>query len=186
MSLELVLLGLISLHPNASGYDLNQIMNNRTQNFLSVALSHIYPALNRLFKKGFVTYEKVALKNRPDKKMYQITPEGEQVLQSWLREPIESRLDMNPFFLKMSFSPLMEKGLILSHIDREIEFRHTMNQMREEGISKEIQFIDQEKFNLAKTEFLWQSITDIHIQTEDLRLTWLIQLRSSVEENLDE
>ena len=120
MELENILLGLISMHQGATGYELNRIMRESTGYLMPAALSHIYPALRRLRDKGLVTYHQVPMKNRPSKKVYQITDAGIQRLQVWLQEPIESRISFQPFLLKMAFSPLMTKETILGHIDREI------------------------------------------------------------------
>ena len=186
MSLECVLLGLIHLHPGASGYDLNQIMNERTEYFISNSLSHIYPALKKLYKKGLVSYEVVPIKNRPGKKLYTITEAGEADFQEWLREPIDSRLDMNSFFLKVSFSPLMDKDTILDHIDREIDYRNNLARRRDEDFSTEIDFLDTSKINLEKTNLLWQSVSQVHTRIEDLRLDWLHEFRLLVEKDIKE
>jgi hypothetical protein len=80
----------------------------------------------------------------------------------------------------------MDRETILSHIDREIAFREELCQKREGGIIVEIEYIDKSLFNSSKAEFLWGSISDIHEQTEDLRLEWLKKLHSKVEAKIEE
>jgi DNA-binding PadR family transcriptional regulator len=184
MELEYALLGLIRLHPGVTGYDLNRMTRESTGHFLSASLSHIYPTLKKLYDQGLVTYSNVPLKNRPNKKVYLITEAGKAKLQNWLEEPSESGLDFKSFSLKMAFSPLMKKAVILQHIDREIVYREGLRRERGRGIFVEVEFLDKDKFDLPKTEMLWNAIYQVHIRTEDLRLAWLVEWRKIVENEL--
>jgi PadR family transcriptional regulator, regulatory protein AphA len=184
LELDNVLLGLIRLHQGVTGYELNRITRESTGYLLSASLSHIYPALRRLHERGLVTYRGIPLTNRPEKKVYQITPAGDEALQSWLEAPIETSLDFKPFCLKMAFSPLMKKTTILKHIDREIIQREAMSRERERGIHVEVDYMDKKKFNHRRAEVLWDGIFQIHTRTEDLRITWLKEWRQSVEQGL--
>lgn len=182
MDLEFALLGLICLHSGVSGYDLNRIMEVSTGYFLSSSLSHIYRSLKKLRKKGLVSYNAVPIDNRPSKKLYQITVAGREALDGWLREPINSTpLSFNPFCLKMAFSPLMDYETILTHIDREIEFRETMKDEKRRGIDIEMDFLDKDQIDPRKSEILWKGINQVNTLTEDLRLDWLREFRAQVE-----
>ncbi|HWQ47268.1 MAG TPA: PadR family transcriptional regulator [Longilinea sp.] len=185
MEIDYALLGLIQLHPAATGYDLNRIIKESTGYFLTASLSHIYPTLKRLLDRGYVSYENIPLKNRPDKKMYQITPKGSEYLQAWLNAPVESGLDFRAFCLKMSFSPLMSKEVILRHFDRELEYRKGLHEIApKRGILIELDYLDKEKFDTKRTGLLWDSIYQIYAQTEELRLRWLVESRDRFEKDL--
>ena len=184
MELDLVLLGLIRLHQGVTGYELNRITRESTGYLLSASLSHIYPALKRLHQQGLVAYSKVPMKNRPNKKVYQITPAGDQALQTWLEAPVGNSLDFKPFCLKMAFSPLMTKTTILKHIEREIANREAMRQERGRGIHVEVDYLDKENFDRPKAELLWDGIFQVHTLTEDLRIAWLKEWHQTVEQNL--
>jgi PadR family transcriptional regulator, regulatory protein AphA len=80
MELACVLLGLICLHQGVTGYELNRIIEESTGYLLSTSLSRIYPVLRRLYEEGRVSYQNIPLKNRPSKKVYLITPQGEASL----------------------------------------------------------------------------------------------------------
>lgn len=186
MELEFALLGLIRLHQGVTGYELNRIIKESTGYMLSASLSHIYPALRKLHDRGLVSYSDIPLKNRPNKKVYQITKAGDAVLQTWLEAAVVSGLDFKAFCLKMAFSPLMSKQTILAHIDREIAYRAEMGHQREPGIQVEVDYLDKEKFNRPRAELLWDGLYQVQSQTEVLRLAWLKEWRKQVEENLKE
>ena len=185
MELESVLLGLISMHNGISGYDLNAIMRESTGYLLSASLSHIYPALKRLHERGLVSYQDTPIKNRPAKKSYSITPAGEKVLRAWLTEPVEENvLDAKPFYLKMAFSPLMDKVTILAHIEREIERLEQYHRTMERDIQKEMDYLDKQKFDRAKATLLWGGINQVTIRTDAMRLAWLKEWRAKIEVEL--
>jgi PadR family transcriptional regulator, regulatory protein AphA len=184
MDLEYALLGLIRLHQGVTGYELNRMIKESTGNFLSASLSQIYPMLKKMHDSGLVLYRDVPIKNRPSKKVYLITKEGDKKLQAWLEEAIESGLDFKAFCLKMAFSPLMKKATILRHIGREIDYREGLRRERERGIFVEVEYLDKKKFDMARAEVLWNGIYQLAIQTEDLRLAWLSNWRQKVEKEL--
>jgi DNA-binding PadR family transcriptional regulator len=184
LDLEFALLGLIRLHQGVTGYELNRIIKESTGYLLSASLSHIYPTLRKLHERGLVSYSDIPMKNRPNKKIYMITPAGDEELQAWLEEPVESGLDFKSFSLKMSFSPLMGKETILRQIDREIAYREGLNQAGGRGIQVEVEYLDKQRFNRPRAEILWEGLYQVHAQTEALRLAWLKSWRQSVENEL--
>jgi DNA-binding PadR family transcriptional regulator len=184
VELENVLLGLIRLHQGVTGYDLNRIIRESTGYLMSASLSHIYPTLKRLHDRGLVTYVDTPLKNRPNKKTYHITPAGDEILHAWLETPVEAQLDFKPFLLKMAFSPLMRKDILLGHIQREITCRERLLHEREQAIQVEVDYLDKEQFDLPRAEFLWGSIYQVQFQTESLRVAWLKEWVPKIEQGL--
>ena len=62
----------------------------------------IYVTLTRLEKAGLVTSEPTAgLPDRPDRKMYELTPAGQQRVADWLAEVSWPRPDLAEFHLKL-------------------------------------------------------------------------------------
>ena len=121
MEIDNVLLGLIKLYKEVTGYELNGIIRDSNRYFLSVSLAYIYPVLKRLNQRGLVSFTNTPIANRPAKKTYKITPAGEKVLQEWLKAPVEADMYFQSFLLKMQFASLMEKHTMLDHIEREID-----------------------------------------------------------------
>jgi DNA-binding PadR family transcriptional regulator len=184
MELDFALLGLIRLHQGVTGYELNRMIKESTGYLMSASLSHIYPALERLHRQGQVSYQVVPMKNRPSKKVYQITPAGAEKLQAWLEAPVEETIDFKPFCLKMAFSPLMMKETILRHIDREIASREKLQQERGRGVQVEVDYLDKQQFDRPRAELLWDGIYQVHTRTEDLRIAWLKEWRQGLEQRL--
>lgn len=184
MELECVLLGLISMRPGVTGYELNRIMREST-GYLVASLSHIYPALRRLHDRGLVTYSDVPIKNRLAKKMYSITPAGEALLREWLAQPVEAReLDVRPFLLKMAFSPLMDKASILAHMDREIARLERYHLEVERGIDIEIDYLDKTNVDPARAGLLWSGLNRISVRADVERLGWLKEWRAELARDL--
>jgi DNA-binding PadR family transcriptional regulator len=186
MELDFVLLGLIRLHQGVTGYELNRVIKESTGYLLSASLSQIYPSLRKLHDQGLVSYSDIPLKNRPSKKVYLITPTGDEALRAWLEAPVSSGLDFKEFCLKMSFSPLMKKETILRHIDREIVYHDELRQARGPGIQVEVDYLDKERFNRPRAELLWDGIYQVQFQTEALRIAWLKDWRQVVEKELED
>ena len=86
MSLEYAILGFLNYRPY-SGYDLKKIFDTSVRHFWPADQSQIYRTLARLTEQGNVEMEKVPQEDRPDRKVYHITPAGRVELMSWLALP---------------------------------------------------------------------------------------------------
>ncbi|MDX2004365.1 MAG: PadR family transcriptional regulator [Meiothermus sp.] len=82
------LLGLLA-RGDQSGYDLAQGLKDPVSFFWFAQHSQIYPELARLEAARLVRHTVVAQSERPDKKVYSLTPAGQQALESWLEAPAE-------------------------------------------------------------------------------------------------
>jgi DNA-binding PadR family transcriptional regulator len=78
-------LGLLARRPS-SGYELGTRAAGLAH-FWPLTRTHIYSELGQLEARGYVAGAEVAQERRPDKRVYRVTPEGEQALQSWLSDP---------------------------------------------------------------------------------------------------
>ncbi len=168
MEIDYILLGLIKLYKEVTGYELNRIIRDSNRYFISVSLAYIYPVLKRLYQRGWVTYAAMPIPNRPDKKVYRITPLGEQALQTWLEAPIEPDMFFRSFLLKMQFATLMSSSTILAHIEREM-------QRLEEKIRDVNQLsncIDSGKLDARSCEVLAR-MSQLLRDTDQLRIEWL-------------
>jgi PadR family transcriptional regulator AphA len=82
MSLENILLGL--LREPASGYDLKAVFDQRIHYFWAAELSQVYPALQRLERKGLLRSREAPAKRGPRRRVYQTTSAGHRALREWL------------------------------------------------------------------------------------------------------
>jgi DNA-binding PadR family transcriptional regulator len=85
-TLGFAILGLLA-RESLSGYDLTQRMKGRVGFFWGAGHSQIYPELARLEEGGFVTHSVVEQRERPDKKVFEITERGLEALKGWATEP---------------------------------------------------------------------------------------------------
>ena len=85
-TLGFAVLGLLAREA-LSGYDVTQRMKGRVGFFWGAGHSQIYPELARLEEGGYVTHSVVEQKERPDKKVYEITARGLEALKEWAVRP---------------------------------------------------------------------------------------------------
>ena len=167
-----VLLGLIKIYKEVTGYELSVIIRDLNRYFLSYSLAYIYPVLKKLYHRGLIMFTNTPITNRPDKKTYQITPLGEQILEDWLKTPIKQDLDFRSFLVKMEFFTLMDNDTIIAHVDREILFLEqkikNMNQMPD--------YYKSGKLDQKSNEILID-MSQLLIETEILRLNRLKKWR---------
>jgi PadR family transcriptional regulator AphA len=81
--LDHAILGLLTRGP-LTGYDLKKKFDGSIYLFWTADQSQIYRVLARLAEEGFVTFEPVPQPGKPNRKVYQITPEGTNELTRWL------------------------------------------------------------------------------------------------------
>ena len=122
--LEYVLLCLIRMHDDTSGYQLGSFVEQSTGYLYRAHLSQIYPALKRLHADGLVTFTEVVREGKPNLKLYRITQEGISASESWLRKPYsfeDTRDNADRFFMRLVFMGHLEPDQVLAYIDAGIE-----------------------------------------------------------------
>src|SRR5262245_24090110 len=69
----------------ASGYDLKNEFEQGTRYFWAAELSQIYPTLNRLEERGWLSSRTEASARGPERRVYKRTAKGEKELFQWIR-----------------------------------------------------------------------------------------------------
>ena len=101
-TLGYAILGLLAREA-LSGYDLTQRMKGRVGFFWGAGHSQIYPELARLEEGGLVTHSVVEQRERPDKKVFEITEAGLDALKEWAvtapppRKPTKDELTLKAY-----------------------------------------------------------------------------------------
>lgn len=96
---------------------MKQMIDGSLNHFWKISYGQIYPTLKLLVDKGFATAQDLAQEGKPDKKEYQITPEGKQALKKWLEQPIlELPNEKNELLLKLFFSRHQEPETTQRHL----------------------------------------------------------------------
>lgn len=86
MALEHALLVALREQP-ASGLELAKRFDRSIGFFWTATHQQIYRVLGRMDADGWVDVTTVGQTGRPDKKVYDVTPAGAEVLRAWLAEP---------------------------------------------------------------------------------------------------
>jgi DNA-binding PadR family transcriptional regulator len=100
-----------------SGYDLAKLAGTSLAYIWTPSQSQIYKVLPRLAAAGLARIREVEQRGRPDKALYEITPEGLEALRTWLDEiedePIGGRA---VFALKLFLCDFAGRGTALAHL----------------------------------------------------------------------
>jgi PadR family transcriptional regulator AphA len=119
VSLEMALLGFLSYRP-MTGYDMKKMTDNVGPSW-TAPQSQIYTALHRLEKRELVTVEVVQQDTKPNRKLYHMTPKGEEALQDWMSEAHPPRVLRNPFLLQLWLTGLVDDDVVLRFLEASAE-----------------------------------------------------------------
>ena len=118
-----------------SGYDLTKAIEGTIGFFWAPAKSQLYAELRRLVRLGWASEREVEQTDRPDKRIYTITPAGEEALRSWLgTPPADFDPIKSPFLLRLFFGHLAEpdavRGLVTEHRRQAEELLETFGEIQ--------------------------------------------------------
>lgn len=100
-----------------SGYDLMKLVHRSIGFFWSPAKSQIYSELRRLVSVGYATERRVRQEDRPDKRLFLITPMGERALRDWLEgSEVAPDTVKSPLLLKLFFAHLMDGEVLMTQL----------------------------------------------------------------------
>ena len=85
MERELLLLGILR-RQNMHGYQLAEFIDHNLASCTDLKKSTAYFLLEKMYKAGWITYEQDQEGNRPPRRVYILTKEGEAAFQQLLRE----------------------------------------------------------------------------------------------------
>jgi DNA-binding PadR family transcriptional regulator len=127
-----LLLALLAKEP-AHGYELKQLLEQTFGSaYPSPNIGQIYVTLGRLEKDGLVQAEDVAQDNRPNKRVYELTPSGRDAVTAWFDAPSDGPRLRSDFFVKLALVPMTGAADRMTLINR--QRRHCLNLMR--GLSE--------------------------------------------------
>jgi len=122
------LLALLAKEP-AHGYELKLALEQTFgAAYPSPNIGQIYVTLKRLEADGLVRAEDVEQDSRPNKKVYELTPQGRDAVAAWVDEPTEGPRVRDDFFIKLVLAPRAGLADRLELINR--QRRYYFAQMR--------------------------------------------------------
>jgi DNA-binding PadR family transcriptional regulator len=109
-------LGLLSIEPNLSGYDMRKGIQNSIGYFWAESYGQLYPALKRLTDEGLIAPSSAQSNGRKRRQTYVITDAGRSALRLWLALPFHNEPPRNEFLLKLFFSREAAPGVAAAHV----------------------------------------------------------------------
>lgn len=105
MEKKLLILGVLRSQ-EMHGYQLSEHLDHNVGMAITLKKSNAYKLLNKMEADGWVTYHEEREGNRPPRRVYAITPEGETAFQHMLRESLSAYP-----------SPEFPGAIALNHLD---------------------------------------------------------------------
>ena len=109
------ILGLLSQQP-MSGYDAKQYLESLGWLVGNPSFGAIYPALHSLLEDDLVTLQVVYYENRPPRKIYSITPDGEHALEEWIHEPLFIGASTKAFVMRLLLATHLSHEGLMDHL----------------------------------------------------------------------
>jgi DNA-binding PadR family transcriptional regulator len=125
---RLPLLALLAKEP-AHGYELkNRLEHMFGEAYPSPNIGQVYLTLQRLERAGLVRSQDVVQAARPNKRVYELTPAGREIVAAWLEDVSDGPRIRDDFFMKLALGPLVGDVDRLGLINR--QRRHYLTQIR--------------------------------------------------------
>ena len=115
-STSYTILGLLSVHPDLSGYDMRKGIQNSIGYFWAESYGQLYPALKRLADQGLIAPSSSTSNGRKSRQTYVITDAGHTALRQWLALPFHNEPPRNEFLLKLFFGREAAPGVATAHV----------------------------------------------------------------------
>lgn len=90
-----------------SGYDIKKKFETIASNFWNESYGQIYPILKRLNAERLATRTIEKQVGKPDRHIYELTPQGHEELMEWLKEPVDRHVGRHEILLKLFFGPMI-------------------------------------------------------------------------------
>jgi PadR family transcriptional regulator AphA len=130
-----VILGMLSIEPNKSGYDLHKAIEENFGSFWGESYGQIYPTLKHLAAEGLILPSKSTSGPGKQRQEYTLTDAGRICLREWLALPFQNDPPRNEFMLKLFFGREAAPGVALEHV-RELQRRNQQAMAMFEDIEK--------------------------------------------------
>ncbi len=108
-----------------TGYDLGKRFERTVGFFWKASNQQIYQELHKMADAGWVTAETVAQSDRPNRKVYDITDTGRQVLEDWAATPTDPPSVKEELLVKLFALGDINTETILAELRRRHDFHKT-------------------------------------------------------------
>jgi len=120
MDVKTLCLGLLSVG-EACGYDLKKTFETSFKHFFPAGYGSIYPALADLAAAGLVNCQEIPQVGKPDRKVYSITPAGEDAFIEALNRTEPQHKLRSEFLAMIYFSDRIDQSRLADLLDDRVE-----------------------------------------------------------------
>jgi PadR family transcriptional regulator, regulatory protein AphA len=170
MSLEHAVLGFLNYQP-LSGYDLKKMFDVSVRHFWPADQSQIYRTLARLVEEGWVEMEIIEQTDRPDRKVYHITPAGQDELLAWLSGEAPIQVNRTAHLIQVFFAAQLSDEQVLVIFERAAE-RVRALLAHFDTVPGELDAMTQ-SIQSQRERFFWDLTLESGVRTMQTRLAWL-------------
>lgn len=174
--LKYAILGFLTYSP-MTGYEIKQRIDRSTAHFWHAKLSQIYITLKSLEDEGWVTSTIQEQQERPDRRIYTITPTGQQGFRTWLAEPyMELSPKKETLILKMFFSAQLDSQTVLTQLQLQLDLHQKQLSSYRQEVVHSIQSAANEFPALEKDARMWEATRRFGEMYEELYVRWIEEM----------
>ncbi|MCL2426077.1 MAG: PadR family transcriptional regulator [Oscillospiraceae bacterium] len=172
MSLRYGLLGLLNYN-SMTGYEMVKEFDESLAYFWHATSQQIYKELDTMEKCGWLVSERIMQTEKPNKRVYSITPNGKKALVDWLSAPEEGvkkfMQGKNPFLMRLAFMGEADDDIALQMLydfrNQYLTFANTLD-----GVND---MLAEEEANLGRKVMKYWKIVALHGEyIRKARLEW--------------
>lgn len=179
--LKYVLLGFLNYEP-ATGYELENLISTGTTNFWHANLSQIYTTLKKLESAGLVVSHEEEQEGRPNRRVYEITSDGQHELQQWVSTPFTEReKTKNTLMLKLFFGRQAGHNTLLTQLRIQRSIHQAVLDRYRQGLPDTAHEIVSARPELGEDAILWQATLNWGLRYEESLLQWIDETIATIE-----
>lgn len=171
--LKYVLLGALNYRP-LTGYQLKQFVDQSAKHFWNAQTSQIYRTLASLEHEGLLVSEIQEQEDRPDRRLYHLTPSGQADLRQWLEQPpTEIATNKDALLVRLFYSAQLDKQTVLTHLRLQRALHQQQLALYRHELSQVIQQSAEQNPHLKRDALMWDITRRNGEIMEEGYLRWL-------------
>lgn len=161
MERKLLLLGMLRMH-EMHGYQINELIDAHLGTSIQLTRPTVYKLLGAMVEDGWINYHEEQEGNYPTRRVYKITPEGEEAFQQLLRQNLAD------------YKPISYLGNIgIVYLDTlPVEEAAALLQQRREKVENLVQELRTDE----QHEGSYQLMLSFHLSQLNAEMQWLDEL----------
>jgi DNA-binding PadR family transcriptional regulator len=183
--LKYVLLGSLHYQP-LTGYQIKQFVDTAATHFWHAQTSQIYRTLHQLERDGQVRSAIQSQDDLPDRRLYEITPDGREDLKAWLAAPMtEIAPTKDALLVRLFFSAQLDRHTILTQLRVQRALHAKQLHLYQTEIVAHIAAGAERRPDLQRDALLWDCARRQGELMEEAYIRWLDETIRRVEADFD-